>query len=158
MFHGKRSGAALVAAGLIAAAASFNAAFAGECPADKMMANAREPSTEMAVGVTDNVLAALALAEEGPMLKDREMRVRKLVIQPDGIVPWHSHADRPALIYVVEGEIHEYASNCGAPITHVAGEVAVENHEVSHWWKNLSSAPVTLLSFDILHDQTDQNM
>ena len=111
-----------------------------------------------AVGVTDNVLAALPLAEEGPMLADRQMRVRKLVIQPDGIVPWHSHGDRPALIYVVEGEIHEYASNCAAPITHVAGDVAVENHNVSHWWKNLSSAPVTLLSFDILHDETDQAM
>ena len=30
-----------------------------------------------------------------------------LVVQPGGIVPWHSHADRPALIYVVSGEIVE---------------------------------------------------
>ena len=41
---------------------------------------------------------------------------------------------------------------------HMAGEVAREKHDVSHWWKNLSSAPVTLLSFDILHDESDQNM
>jgi quercetin dioxygenase-like cupin family protein len=157
MFNGIKS-AALIAAGLVAAAVSASPVFAGECPADKMMANAREPATEMAAGVTDNVLAALPLAEEGPMLKDRQMRVRKLVIQPMGIVPWHSHGDRPALIYVVEGEIHEYASNCAAPITHVAGDVAVENHNVSHWWKNLSDAPVTLLSFDILHDEADHNM
>jgi hypothetical protein len=40
----------------------------------------------------------------------------------------------------------------------MAGEVAVENHNVSHWWKNLSSAPVTLLSFDILHDESDHAM
>jgi quercetin dioxygenase-like cupin family protein len=157
MLNGKMS-AALVVAGLLAVAASVGSAFAGECPTDKMMPNAREAVTFEPAGVTDNVLAALALAEEGPMLADRQMRVRKLVIQPDGIVPWHSHADRPALIYVVEGEIHEYASNCGAPITHVAGEVAVENHNVSHWWKNLSSAPVTLLSFDILHDESDHAM
>lgn len=157
MFNGRKS-AALVVAGLLVSAASIGSAFAGECPADKMTANAREPSTEMAMDVTDNVLAAIPLAEEGPMLADRQMRVRKLVIQPGGIVPWHSHADRPALIYVVEGEIHEYASNCAAPITHVTGDVARETHEVSHWWKNLGSAPVTLLSFDILHDQNDQNM
>jgi len=142
-----------------AIAAMFsNSAFAGECPADKMMPNAREPVKFELTGVTDNVLAALPLAEEGPMLKDREMRVRKLVIQPGGIVPWHSHADRPALIYVVEGEINEYASNCAAPIAHKAGDVARETHVVSHWWKNLSDKPVTLLSFDILHDMSDQNM
>ena len=157
MLNQKRS-AALVVAGLLAGVASTGVAFAGECPADKMMANAREAVTFEPTDVTENVLAALALAEEGPMLADRQMRVRRLVIQPDGIVPWHSHADRPALIYVVEGEIHEYASNCAAPITHVAGDVAVENHEVSHWWKNLSSAPVTLLSFDILHDESDHAM
>src|SRR5262245_8569250 len=123
MLNGKMS-AALVVASLLAGAASVGSAFAGECPADKMMPGAREMVTFGPAGVTDNVLAALPLAEEGPMLADRQMRVRKLVIQPDGIVPWHSHADRPALIYVVEGEIHEYASNCGAPITHVAGDVA----------------------------------
>ena len=56
------------------------------------------------------------------------MRVRKLEIQPGGIVPWHSHDDRPALIYVVSGEIYEYASNCAVPILHKAGEVARETH------------------------------
>ena len=158
MLNGKMS-AALVAASLLAGgAASVGSAFAGECPADKMMTDAREAVKFEPAGVTDNVLAALQLAEEGPMLADRQMRVRKLVIQPDGIVPWHSHADRPALIYVVEGEIHEYASNCAAPITHVAGEVSVEDHNVAHWWKNLSSAPVTLLAFDILHDESDHAM
>jgi quercetin dioxygenase-like cupin family protein len=157
MLNGKLS-AALVLAGLIAGVASVGSAFAGECPADQMMPNAREAVTFEPNGVTDNVLAALELAEEGPMLPDRKMRVRKLVIEDGGIVPWHSHADRPALIYVVEGEIHEYASNCAGPITHVAGEVAVEDHNVSHWWKNLSGAPVTLLSFDIMHDESDHAM
>ena len=42
------------------------------------------------------------------------LRFRKLTIEPGGIVPWHSHDDRPALIYVAEGEIIEYASNCCA--------------------------------------------
>jgi quercetin dioxygenase-like cupin family protein len=146
-----------LAAGALAAALLSNAAAAGECPADKQMANAREPVTLEAVGVTDTVLAALDLANEAPMLQDRKMRVRKLVIEPDGVVPWHSHADRPALIYVVEGEIHEYSSDCAGPITHKAGEVSIEDHGISHWWKNLSSAPVTLLSFDILHEEADQN-
>ena len=46
------------------------------------------------------------------------MQFRKLVIEPGGVVPWHSHGDRPAIIYVVSGEIIEYASNCAVPIVH----------------------------------------
>lgn len=157
MLNGKLS-AAFVVAGMLAGAASIGSANAGECPADKMMPNAREAVTFEPSGVTDEVLAALALAKEGPMLADRQMRVRKLVIESDGIVPWHSHADRPALIYILEGEIHEHASNCAGPIVHKAGDVAIENREVSHWWKNMSSAPVTLLAFDLLHDDSDKAM
>jgi quercetin dioxygenase-like cupin family protein len=84
--------------------------------------------------------------------------VRKLTIKPGGIVPWHSHGERPALIYVIEGEIVEYASNCSVPIVHKAGEVARETHVTSHWWKNLGDKTVTLLSFDIMHDEKDHNM
>jgi quercetin dioxygenase-like cupin family protein len=157
MFKGTKI-SALVAAGLLTGVVFAGAAFAGECPADKKMANAREPMKVDAVGVTDTVLAALPLAKEGPMLADRKMRVRKLTIESGGIVPWHSHGDRPALIYIVEGEINEYASNCAAPIVHKAGDVAVESHEVAHWWKNLSNGTVTLLSFDIMHDESDHAM
>ena len=152
------NGKPLLVAALLLGAMAAGTAQAGECPADQTKADVREAVSFEPAGVTDDVLAAIPLAEEGPMLADRQMRVRRLVIQPDGIVPWHSHADRPALIYVVEGEILEYASNCNVPIVHQAGEVARETHVVSHWWKNLSTAPVTLLSFDILHDESDQSM
>jgi quercetin dioxygenase-like cupin family protein len=73
-------------------------------------------------------------------------------------VPWHSHEDRPALIYVVTGEIYEYASNCAVPILHKAGEVARETHATAHWWKNDGKAPVVLLSFDIQRDPNDHHM
>lgn len=143
---------------LLVGTALASSAFAGECPADKLRADVREPVTFEASGVTDTVLSAIDLAEEGPMLPGHMMRVRKLTIEPGGIVPWHSHGERPALIYVISGEIIEYASNCAAPIVHKAGEVARETHPVSHWWKNLGSETVTLLSFDIRKDPADANM
>ena len=59
-------------------------------------------------------------------------------------MPWHSHADRPAIIYIIEGEIVEYASNCAVPIVHKAGDVVAETPEVSHWWKNLGDKTVVL--------------
>jgi quercetin dioxygenase-like cupin family protein len=146
-------------AGAVGALAVLAApAVAGECPAGQRKTNAREASPLPGSGVIDTVLAAIDLAHESIKAKDRQMRVRKLVVQPGGVVPWHSHNDRPALIYIVEGEIHEYASNCAGPILHKAGEVARETHGTSHWWKNLGDKAVTLLSFDILHDKNDKHM
>src|SRR5262249_20823469 len=70
-------------------------------------------------GVTDTVLAAIDLEKEPANIKDRQLRFRKLTIEPGGIVPWHSHGDRPAIIYIAEGEIVEYASNCVDPIVQI---------------------------------------
>ena len=142
----------LIAAGLAASA------FAGECPADKMKADAVKPVTYGPKGVTDNVLSMIDLSKEKVAIGGHLMRVRRLEVQPGGIVPWHSHAERPALIYVVSGEIYENASNCAVPILHKAGEVARETHATAHWWKNDGKVPVVLLSFDIQHDPNDRNM
>lgn len=60
------------------------------------------------------------------MLDQRRLRLHHRTIAPGGIVPLHSHADRPALIMVDSGEIHENDSKCGVPILHKAGEVARE--------------------------------
>lgn len=131
---------------------------AGECPADKVKANAREAVTLEAVGVTDTTLGAIDLGKEKAKIKGRELRFRKMVIQPGGVVPWHSHDDRPALIYVAEGEILEFASNCAGPIHHKAGDIRAEKLGTSHWWKNLSDKPVTLFIGDVRADPNDKHM
>ena len=147
----------LLATTLIAAGLA-TPAVAGECPADKMKPDAMKPVTLGAKGVSDTVLSMIDLSKEKVAVAGHLMRVRKLEVQPGGIVPWHSHEDRPALIYVVTGEIYEHASNCAVPILHKAGEVARETHATAHWWKNDGKAPVVLLSFDIQHDPNDHNM
>ena len=149
----------LLASTAIAASVALAApAFAGECPAGQMRADATKPVNYGPKAVTDMVLAQIDLAGEKIALNGHLMRARKLEIQPGGIVPWHSHGDRPALIYVQSGEIYEHASNCAVPILHKTGEVARETHATSHWWKNEGTAPVVLLSFDIQHDPNDHNM
>ncbi len=131
---------------------------AGECPADKRGTDVTKAVTTPAKGVSDSVLAAINLANEPAKIPDRQLRLRRLVIEPGGIVPWHAHADRPAIIYIVDGEITEYASTCAVPIVHKAGEVARETHATAHWWKNTGDKTVVLLSADILHDKMDKNM
>ena len=110
-------------------------------------------SNAAAKGVKDVVRASTALANEAPGLKNHLFRFRQLDIEPGGIVPWHSHDERPAHIYVVRGSIIEYASSCAVPIVHKEGDIASERRGTSHWWQNTTSEPVTLISVDIFHDK-----
>ena len=133
-------------------------AFAGECPADKMKPNVRAMVDYKPVGVSDVTLGSIDLGKQPAHIEGRELRFRKLTIEPGGIVPWHSHDDRPALIFVEQGEIVEYASNCEVPITHKAGDIRPEVSGTSHWWKNLGKETVILYVGDVRKDPNDHNM
>ena len=149
----------LALAGLIAGSvATTSTAIAGECPAGKMQPNVRPMVDTKPVGVTDVTLGAINLEKQPANIRDRELRFRKLTIEPGGIVPWHSHDDRPALIYVQQGEIVEYASNCADPIVHKADEIRVEVAGTSQWWKNLGKETVILYVGDVRKDPHDHNM
>ena len=161
MFHAPNTplGRSL-AAGLFLGAAMLasSSAFAGECPADKVGVDVTKPGAMKPKHVKDDVLAAIDLSKERINLPNRNLRLRKLVVQPGGIVPWHSHADRPAIIYIVSGSITEYASTCSVAIEHKPGEVTAERGATAHWWKNNGKVPAVLLSADILTQQEDQHV
>ena len=146
------------AAGAAAAAISIlsTGAFANGCPAGNLVADGegQKAGATMPVGVTDTVLDSIDLSKQKVALKDHQFRIRRLVIQPGGVVPWHSHGDRPALIYIVQGEITEYASDCTVPILHRAGDWS-RDADISHWWKNTGKKVVVLISADILDTGTD---
>lgn len=137
-------------AALIAALAA-SSALAGECPADKRVADGQGQKMVIhaAKGLTDEVRATTDLAQEPVAVPGRLFRLRELNLAPGGIVPWHSHNERPAMIYIVSGEIVEYASNCAVPIVHRAGDVAPEKNGTSHWWQNPGKQPSKLISVDI---------
>jgi quercetin dioxygenase-like cupin family protein len=152
--RGLAASAAALAMSLVA-----STAFANSCPAGKTVADGQgqQSGATKPVGVTDTVLTSIDLAKEKVALADHQFRMRRLVIQPGGVVPWHSHGDRPALIYIVQGQISEFASDCAVPIVHKAGDWS-RDADISHWWKNFGKTPVVLISVDIFHDQTDPNM
>lgn len=146
-----------LAAGVIAAALPFvsTTTYAGSCPAGKVAQDAMKPGATEPKGVTDMVLGQVDLSKEAIKLDDHMFRLRRLEVKAGGVVPWHSHGDRPAIIYIVSGSITEYSSNCAVPIEHKAGEVAMESVGLSHWWKNNGKKSVVLLSADILHTQKE---
>ena len=147
------------------AAIAFGAlgqAHAGECPADQRRPNGtgQAMSALPASGVTDVVITSTELSKEPVSIQGRLFRARKLDIAPGGVVPWHSHSDRPALLLIASGEITEYASTCAVPIQHKAGDITPERSPTSHWWKNSGAKPVVIYAFDLFRheDKHDEHM
>jgi quercetin dioxygenase-like cupin family protein len=138
------SAAAIAAA--LALASPANAA--GLCPTAGTMNLANAPT--MPKGVTDTIIGSVDLANEIGV-QGRMLRTRRLVIQPGGIVPLHSHKDRPALIYTLSGSITEYSSACAVPINHKAGDISREADGLSHYWVNHGKVPAVVLSSDVFH-------
>ena len=139
--------------GLSVAAAAFATAapaFAGQCPAGQTAQNPLTGAPTAPKAVTDDVLGSIDLGPE-ISVADRQLRMRKLVVQPGGIVPLHSHNDRPALILTVSGTIKEYRSTCAQPIVHTAGDLTPEAEGISHYWVNDGKAPAVLYSADVHH-------
>ncbi len=126
-------------------------ALAGECPAGKTGANPLTGAATMPKRVTDVVIGMVDLGPE-INVTGRSLRLRKLVVQPGGIVPLHSHVDRPALIMTASGTVTEYRSTCLVPIVHHAGDVAHESGGISHWWKNTGTKVAVLYSSDVHND------
>jgi quercetin dioxygenase-like cupin family protein len=131
---------------------------AGECPAGKAAANPLAGAPSAPVGVVDTELASVDLSKENVKLDQRRLRLRHMTIAPGGIVPLHSHEDRPALIMVNSGEIYENSSKCSVPILHKAGDVAREYLGTRHWWKNSGNQPVDLTIGDIVNDHKPETM
>jgi len=122
------------------------------CPVGQMRADARTSGETMPSKVTDTELNTLALGGEIKGLDNRRLRMRRLVIQPGGVVPWHSHTDRPALLMTVSGEVTEYRNSCAVGIVHKAGDVTAEKKGTSHWWKNTGKTVAVILAADIKND------
>jgi len=126
-------------------------AFAGECPADKVL-----KAPQQIDNVTDDSkLKASVVATVDPSgwrgMKGLMLRTRMLTIQPGGFVPTHSHEDRPAIIYIISGEIIEHNTLCAVPIVHKAGDSTAEfGSAVKHWWENKGTEPVVLTSSDLV--------
>lgn len=139
--------AAAAAAVLVAGA---GAATAGECPADKVLKQARAIEDAPDIGVDRPILAMVDLTGwrgQGNFM----LRLRKLTIAARGVVPTHAHDDRPSIVHIVSGEIVEHNAFCAVPVVHKAGDTAAEAGAAHiHWWENKTDTPVVIFSTDVV--------
>jgi quercetin dioxygenase-like cupin family protein len=146
---------------LFGAAATTPAAIAAECPPEHKKHNVRAAPSDkiwdgavlVTDGIVDETIASVEIAKAPFNIDDRLFRMRTLTVEPGAVVPWHSHADRPAIMYVIKGEFTEYASNCAVAVTYKPGDVVAETPDLSHWWQNHGDETVMLVSADLLKEE-----
>ena len=112
---------------------------------------AQQPPTENK-GMKADVLSSYALGSQG--LDDyaqRQIRMRRITVEPGGIVGFHSHGQRPALTYVLSGALTEHRKG-GPDRTYHPGEVITESTDVDHWAENTAGEPVVLISVDLFKE------
>ncbi|MEM9797131.1 MAG: hypothetical protein AAF919_11615 [Pseudomonadota bacterium] len=104
-------------------------------------------------GIANVPIANEPLVDEGILsLPGYNLRTRSWTISGEGgVVPIHSHADRPAIVYTLAGEIYEYRSDADDRILHGAGGLSLEEGAITHWWLNEGPEEVRLIAFDVFN-------
>ena len=100
-------------------------------------------------GFRTEVLATLDLANEIEGMAGRQLRMRRITVEPGGQFAIHDHRDRPGLFYIQDGTITEYPEG-GAAREHHAGRAVAVGHVTRHWEENRRTGPVIVIAVDIV--------
>ena len=101
-------------------------------------------------GTSSRVLGVIDLKDEIDGLSGRQLRSRYVTIAPGGQVATHSHAGRPTLEYVLQGQVIEIRN--GVEVPHGPGEMVVAPHDITHGWENRGTETVVLIPVDIFKE------
>lgn len=110
----------------------------------------QENAPTQPVGETELNIGSIKLTDVD-FLKNIDVNKLKLSLNevrvaPNGVVPLHSHSERPAIMFVAQGEITEFNSNVEKPKKHKAPSATIEFNDVEHWWKNEGDEEVIIYS------------
>ena len=110
-------------------------------------AGQRIPPAET-VGMTQERLRSVNLTEEIDSTEGRPLRMRKLTLQPGGVLALHDHVDRPAVTYLLEGQMTYYRE--GQPLLVVnPGEGSASGRATAHWGESTGDVPAVWIAVDI---------
>ncbi len=105
------------------------------------------PTEHKGVSVSDR--NALDLGAQIPAMDGFQVRVRKVVVAPGGVVAAHDHSTRPGAYFVVRGDgVTEYRAD-GTKTLVPAGTAVLEGKEVDHWIIN-EGGEAEFFVFDIV--------
>jgi quercetin dioxygenase-like cupin family protein len=122
-------------------AAALEGARVRECPADRTQANARGEGFGPTSGMTSADVTVTPLAHD----PTRAVRLRRLTVQPGGVIAWHDHTTVQGYAVIVSGRMVELRNTCLDPLTYGPGDVAREDVNTAHSWRNEGDSPAVIL-------------
>lgn len=84
-----------------------------------------------------------------PDMSGYQLRLRNVVFEPGGVSGMHSHQERPAFSYILEGTL-TLGTEDGDVREYQPGEVVTESRDVTHWGENRGTSKVVIVSVDII--------
>lgn len=108
-----------------------------------------EPVAPETRGVDVQVLATVELASEIEGMEGRQLRMRKVTIEPGGVFgPVHDHIGRPGTVYILQGTITDHRD--GVATDYGPGVGWPEDRNTNHWLENRGTIPAVEISIDIV--------
>ena len=100
-------------------------------------------------GVAVEALATVDLAGEIEGMAGRQLRMRRVSIDPGGVFgPVHDHVGRPGLVYILQGTITDHRD--GVATDYGPGVGWPEDRNTTHWLENRGTTPAVEISVDIV--------
>jgi quercetin dioxygenase-like cupin family protein len=115
------------------------------------VANAQQVAPKDNKGFKATVKQVVDLEPEIEGMKDRQLRMRLLTIEPGGYIGIHSHKDRPAVVYFLEGTDTVTVED-GTVKVFRPGDTSSANKDTTHWHRNDGKEPVVLIAVDVFHN------
>ncbi|OYO25753.1 cupin domain-containing protein [Janthinobacterium sp. PC23-8] len=120
------------------------------CALSLMSAPAAAQSADaQRVGVNGKVLESIPLANMLDGGAARSLRMRQVTIDPGGLLPLHSHADRPSVSYVLRGTVTETFEDTGESRRLSAGQSYETHGARRHALQNLEQEPAVFIEVDL---------
>ncbi len=99
-------------------------------------------------GVAFGKPTSIELIGQIDSVEGRVLRLRVVTVEPGGVIGRHSHKDRPAVVYAIQGALTEHRED-GTVSVHRAGESWAVGTDITHWEENQGSEPLVLVAADI---------
>lgn len=100
------------------------------------------------IGQSEELLRSLDLTGELDSGKGRPLRMRRITLQPGGALALHNHAGRPAVTYMLQGEM-TYHYDDGRDVVVRPGDGFAEGRATTHWGENTGKVPAVWIAVDI---------
>lgn len=97
-------------------------------------------------GLDAKIVSTVDLA---PDMAGYQLRLRNITFEPNGVAGIHSHRERPAFAYILEGTLTELREG-GYVREYKPGDVITESRDVIHWAENRTGGTVRLVGVDIV--------